>query len=500
MKFIPAIDNDDLSGIKIVHEDEVLNFNLRKSNGKRSWSDLPNIFNAVNSLFAALNKEEQKEMFDLYMNIYDLTLHKVGGDNFDLLVADLTTYIHGIFELLPINGIMQWATGSYDKFAIPETIGIHTVTGNYPPSTSYNQHEYLELCGLSTALKLMIPITYEFMKEFKDVFGTDFKEYNMMFLFKDLHLEECPPFAKLLDQARDKLEVRGNIEVPMGLLLQGVGAEFYPLFSIASDVIRTLCLSETDVRYRRDGVPNNITAKLTKAIDKKIELNKNKFSYADTEVPREREGSDAGNTSIQETSNSIQRFSDLYGRFFYKEYSRPDFHTRYGINPETHAALTRHVKLHPPTSTVEKKVLISLCFPKFANVEALTLVPNQTSIAAIVNAAALLHDLKLHQLVNFLLSKRDDDTSTTSLNQYVASEAKPNKELVAQLRPLYESTDGGQNNGEDGIKELVAAICKSHWIKMSPPDMHESYGINEPWVGDRDLKNHLIMLIISRGV
>ncbi|AFI55434.1 hypothetical protein TSMG0151 [Halocynthia phage JM-2012] len=500
MKFIPAIQSDDLSGIKIEHKNEVLNFNLRKSNGKRGWSDLANIFNPINSLFSALDAEEQDQMFTIYTNIYDLTLHKVGGDNFDLLVADLVTYITGIFELIPLKGIMAWATGSYDKFAVPETIGEHTVLGNYPASTSYNRHEYLELCGLSTALKLVLPITYEFMKEFKEVFGTQFKEYNMMFLFSDLHLEEVPPFAKLLEQAKDKLMVRNEIVVPMGLLIQGIGAEHYPLFSISTEVIRTLCLSETDVAFRRDGVPNNITAKLTKAIDKKIELNKSNFSYSDTEVPRERAGTDAGNTSNQEASNTIQRFSDLYGRFFLKEWSRPDFYKRYSISPETYEKFRAHVKLHPPTPTIEKKVLISLCFPKFANIESLTLIPNKTSMDTLTSAAALLHDMHLPQLVNFLLARKDEDTSTTSLNQYVASDSKPNKDLLTKLRPLYPTSDGGNNYGEEGIKELVASICKSHWIKMSPPNLHESYGMNQEWCGDRDLKNHLIMLIIARGV
>ena len=136
MRFDPAINNEDLSGIIVKHKDEVINFNLRKSNGKRSWSDLPNIFTAVNSLFRSLNEEEQDTLFVIYENIYDLTLHKSGGDNFDELVTDLIEYVTGIFNLLPMNGIMTWATGGYDKFAVPETIGDLTTVGNYPASTS----------------------------------------------------------------------------------------------------------------------------------------------------------------------------------------------------------------------------------------------------------------------------------------------------------------------------------------------------------------------------
>lgn len=497
MRFQPAIQNDDLSGIIVTHGDSKLNFNLRKSNGKRSWSDLPNIFSAVNSLFAALSPSEQEDMFSIYQNIYDLTLHKVGGDNFDLLVTDLIEYITGIFDLLPLEGILQWSTNSYDRFAVPETIGDLTTIGNYPASTSYNREEYLELCGLSTAFKLVLPITYEFMKEFKEVFGTAFKEYNMICIFNGLNLAGVRPFEKLLKQAEDKLEVRGEVVVPMGLLLQGIGAAQYPLFSIASDVIRTLCLSETDVRVRNDGVPNNITAKLTKAISKKVELNKSNFSYADTNVPRDNSSGEAGNTSNQEISNTIQRYSDLYGRYLIKEFSRPDFHKRFGIDSKTHGIFSKQVNQYPPTVTEDKMVILGLCFPRFANVESFTLLNKQTMLLVVANAAAFLHQLGLHNLVNFLLARAETDTTTTSLNQYVASEAKPNKELLAKVKPLYEETAGGANDFEEGLKDLVTNICKSHWLKMSPPKLHESYGMNEVWTGDRDLKNHIIMLTIS---
>lgn len=500
MKFEPAIQNEDLAGIVVVHGDKKINFNLSKSNGKRSWSNLPALFNAVNNLFRSLNAEEQEQMFLVYENIYDLTLHKVGDDNFDLLVADLVSYITEIFDLLPVDGIMAWATGGYSDFSVPETIGTTTTVGNYPPSTSYNKHEYLELCGLSTMFKLVLPITYEFMKEFKQVFGTDFKEYHMMFLFKDLGLEACPPFAKLLRQAEDKLEVRGEIEVPMGLLMQGIGADKYPLFSIASDVIRTLCFSETDVPFRDGGVPNNITAKLTKAISKKIDLNKNKFNYSDTELPREKAGGEAGNTSNQEASKTIQRFSDLYGRYFLKEFGRADFYKRFSIDPEIYETFRAHVNAHPPTICEEKMNIVALCFPKFANVEALTLLPAVVERQSIINAAAYLHQLELHNLVNFLLTRRDTDDTTTSTNQYVASDAKPNRELLAKVRPMFEETAGGNNGFEEGLKDLVGNICKHHWIKMSPPGLHESYGVNETWSGDRNLKDHIIILTIAGGV
>lgn len=498
MKFEPNIQSEDLCGIVISHGDEVVNFNLRKNNGKRSWSNLPSVFNAVNNLFQSLSVEEQEQMFNVYSNIYELTMHKVGGDNFDSLVDDLREYIVEIFSLLPLDGILNWSTGSYSDFAIPETIGEATTVGNYPPSTSYNHREYLELCGLSTAFKLVLPITFEFMKEFKDVFGTEFKEYNMMHLFTDLDLASCPPFAKLLTQAEDKLMVRGEIEVPMGLLLQGIGASQYALFSIATDVIRTLCLSETDVHYRIGGVPNNITAKLTKAISSKIEGNKNKFSYTNTEIPREKSGGEAGNTTLQETSNTIQRFSDLYGRFFIKEFSRPDFHKRHKIPGEVHVMFHKHVQIHKPMlGDDSKRIIVSMCFPKFANIEALTLVPKNVSRLIIANTAAYLHHLKLHGLVNFILAKEDLETSDSQWKQSIGADAKPDKELLALARQRYAVNNGGGNGFEEGLKELVSNICSKHWIKMSPTKLHESYDVNTPYIVDRNFKNEIAMLAIA---
>lgn len=498
MRFTPLISNDDLRGIEVSHGSELIRFTLEKNNGKRSFTKLPIIFNAVNSLLSTLSENEQEAMYHIYEDIHELTLHKVDGDEFGLLIEDLQLAINGIFALLPLEGIRLWSANSYSDFKIPETIGTTITPGNYPKSTSYNQLEYLELCGLSTIFKLLIPITFGFMREFKNVFDTDFKEFNMMFLFKDLELENFAPFTKLLDQAKSVIEVRGEIEVPMGLLLNGVGQDYYPLFSIATCVIRTLCLSETDVAFRNDGVPNNITAKLTKAIKKNIETNKKVFSYANKELPNDKDLSgEGGNTSNQEGDQSIQRFSDLYSRFFVKALDRDDFHKRYGIDNELHEIFRAHVKNHPPTIDINKMVLCGLCFPNYANVESFTLVPMQTMRKVVINAAAYMHQLGLYSLVNYLLAREDNDGGSTSINKYVASESKPNKDILAQAKELYEETDDGSTGLDSGLRDLVVNICKSDWIKLTPPNLHDSYGINEEWIGDKNLKDHILMLILA---
>ena len=503
MKFEPIIDSDDLAGVIVTHPDEErINFAIRKSNGKRSWRNLPIVFDAVNGLFSTLTMDEQLKMYKVYSNIYDMTLHKVeGSDNFDLMVADLQSYLSEIFELLPLSGICEWATGAYRNFAVPETIGVETTSGNYPPSTSYNRHEYLELCGLSTALKLTMPITYEFMKEFKDSCGVDFKEYSILQMFTPFGIRALPPFVKLIAQATDKLTVRDEITVPMGLLMDGIGSETYPMYAIAPDLIRTLCLSETDVPDIRDNVPNNITAKLTKAIDSRIESIRVRFNIMDTIEPREKNGGgDAGNTSNQEVSMTRQRFSDLYGRVFIKEYSRPDLYKRFDIDEKDYRVFQKHVTKFPPRLTDEKMIIMSLCLNKFANIEAFTLLPSVTITHVTGVCAALMHKLELYNLVNFILAREDTETTTTHLNQYIAVDAKPNKELLAEVRLRYEDTNGGGNGFDEGLKELVANACKSHWILMSPEELHESYKLNIPTVIDRNFKDSIIKLTLNSGV
>lgn len=497
MRFEPIISNNNLGGVTITYDGNKLNFNMSKNNGKRVYTDLNKLFSPVNHLLSNLSTKEKDELYGIYENIHDLVTHKDSSSSFDLLIEDLTTYITGIFELLPLDGILAWSVNSYADYAVPETIGLTTTVGNYPRSTSYNIQEYLELCGLSTALKLTIPITYGFMYEFKNIFGTEFKDYNLLCMMRGLNLEEYPPFTKLLAQAETALEVGGEIKVPMGLLEEGIGSGEYPLFAISSDVIRTLCLAETDIKFRDGGIPNNITAKLTSAIKKNIEGIKKRFNYADNELPKERAGSDAGNTSNREVTNAIQRYSDLYGRYFNKEFNREDFYKRFGIKRATHQIFRSHVSKHPPIGDTIRINIIGLTFPKFANVEALTLLPDITLYKVIGDAAARLHDLGFHNLVNLLLSKEDSlNEHMVHANKYVASDAKVSKDLLDTVRGLYEENSKGTNGFEDGLRDLVSEFCKPNWITMSPADLHESYGLNISWVPDRELKSEITKLTI----
>lgn len=508
MKFIAktsAGGRSSLDGIEVEHAGESITFALNAKHGLRNWVNLDTLFDAVNALFRNLNEEEQEEMYWQYRKLHDLAIFKQG--NFESLHEDLENIMIAIHTLLPIEGIIEWSGNAYDGYAIPDTIG-QISEGNYPTESSYKPWEYLELCGLSTVFKLSLPLVGSFISDYKAIHSNpktanEFKEYNIIQLYRNVKLEDCRPYQKLRAQVLGRVSTAAEgVKVPMGLLEAGIGTEDYPLFYLANDLLRTLCLSETDIKYRDGGEPNNITAKLTNSLRQRQGHIDKKFNYPNSMTPKEKSGEDGGNTSIQEDIHAIERFSSLYGRYFTQAYGNDKLYERFKIEPELFETFRKHIEMYPPTTTQGKCIIIGLVFTDFAGVESLNLIPKDILVRVMAITAAYIHKLKLYNLVNYLLAVEDLESTSADIRQNIADQAKPSQSIRERFRMFYPTNNAGTNYGEIYIKEFVKEeVCAKRWRLFSPTSLNEAgaeyYGINEQWAGDRNFKDHLMMLIIA---
>ena len=508
MKFVAIVGasaKTNLDSVRVEHGEESIVFPLNPKHGSRSWVNITTLFDAVNALFRTLDDDEAQAVFDQYRRLHSLSIYKSRG--FNELNEDLEDSLNKIHAILPIDGIIEWAANSYPEFTIPDTIGAQ-ITGNFPKDTTYTPSEYLELCGLSTVFKLSIPLVGSFIMDYKNI-HTDpkqanyFKEYNIIQLYANTGLYDCRPYRKLHAQvtARVTTNTPGDKE-PMGLLTAGIGTEQYPLFCLANDLLRTLCLSETDIKYRDDGVANNITAKLNGSLQTRQATLEKTFHYSNTKTPKEKSGDDGGNTTIQEDVHAIERFSSMYGRYFAQWYNTDNLYERFNIPEKLFNTFLNHVNKYQPTPTQGKSILIGIVCDDLVGVESLTLIPRPILNRVLAVAAAYIHTLGLYNLVNFLLAVEDNGLESADIRQQIADNAKPSLLIKERFAKIYPNSAGGDNYGYQGIREFVREeVCSHRWTKFTPASLNtgdmQYYGINESWTGDRHFKDHLMMLIIA---
>lgn len=169
-----------LKTVIIEHEGEELTWDTTwYVKGSYSVEDaVDEIFYELNDYIANLPKSRQQAMFDAYKSIHnsitDLSFNIAGMD----LVTTLIGKVKTLYDTVNEDEILYYITREGSTITLPS--GVTNDYGDQSPEQTYLLSDHIGLVGLAMALRMMIPIWGEFIRNYSDESETGFKEYTAM--------------------------------------------------------------------------------------------------------------------------------------------------------------------------------------------------------------------------------------------------------------------------------------------------------------------------------
>jgi hypothetical protein len=490
MRFVPiAGDNGGLIGVTIEHEDESVVFNMAT---RRSNVSAETMFDPCNLLIQNLSPENEERLFGAYLRARQLHTAKVEANE----TLDELRSIHAtITDCISPFGVEVWATSTYGGFAVPQAISARK-EGVYPPFSSYDYNDYCALCGLSTTLKLHAPIVFLFLDAIGAMVGKDKREYTLFTLIGEDALLETTAYTKLRNYTLGIATTAGEVKIPTGLVLEGICSEDdFARLILAPKLLRDLALSETDIPFIGDAV-NNITAKITKAITTQLMTLKKTYEYTTKKSPTSRLDSYDSNSSGHEDTTVQQPYSSLYKIIYNRMANNEDLYISYGVDKDLYTSFKDVVDQNVDNITLSPLKLTILALTLTAiPAEAFTLIRPTGVLKLMRTAAAVLHTRGLFDLVSLLLATEAPFGTLTPSGHYIASEAKPNPDLLLRAQAMYDECEGGDVVTR-GIDDIVKKALRTGWTQNTPNDLHSIYGVGRNFTPSREFKNELLKLLV----
>jgi len=215
-----------------------------RSTDHRSPMNLNQVFQELNAFWATLSQTEQAAYWDLYVeakdaldNIFNL------GD----LTAKLQDVVRRIYDLPSLEKLTYWVVHR-SGIRIPSDLKESFEDANggslniYQREKTYLKSEYIELAILTVALRIMVPIWGEFIKNTRREVGGNSKEleaYRLLF-FSRVHNSEAMRHLQQYVQMA-VIALQGG-EVNATAILNGMGIVEFADWMLAQAVVRRLSI------------------------------------------------------------------------------------------------------------------------------------------------------------------------------------------------------------------------------------------------------------------
>ncbi len=197
------------------------------------------IFAEINNYISMLAPSRQQKMFDVYRSIYDT----IGDSSFNIqgmnLVEVLIKRVKELYETVTEEEILAYITRPGTEIILPS--GITNEYGDQSPEQTYLLSDHIGLVGISMALRMMLPIWGEFIRNYSDENETGFKEYTAMRLILNAWPNTSIHRTRLLNYLTFL-----NKKEPVNITAtySGVGTVEKPEWQLSTVYVRRLPVSE----------------------------------------------------------------------------------------------------------------------------------------------------------------------------------------------------------------------------------------------------------------
>ena len=153
-----------------------------------------NPFGDINNFLKTLTRAEQKQLFNVYINVNETFVDIL---NFDKLKDLLTECFTEIYSIVTIDAIEDFMTKKSEIF-IPADIESNE-SNHYRAERTYTPEKYKGLIALSIGLKLAIPIWGAYVKYITKGTGVGRKEIHCTRLLKDSTVVNSRQYNEFVD-------------------------------------------------------------------------------------------------------------------------------------------------------------------------------------------------------------------------------------------------------------------------------------------------------------
>lgn len=265
------INPDDLR-LVIDHRGRVLVWSIEAYRKKTDLIAEDDGFVWLNSYINSLTAAKQNELFDQL---------EVVHDNFNMLGMPDTKYkrlkesVVAFVELIDAEHLHYWVD-NVSKIPLPTSLKTEYSASDRDRDKTYLRHEYSGLLVLAIVGRFMLGIFGEYMKNYVDRVGNDFKEYSAMRLLDDTWLNHYEATDRLRRYIQASIRQHSLSE---SAIIGGLSSYELNVFFLANIFIRRLAITPMDASLASGGlmaavykgyntVKNNLADKFSPLTDK----------------------------------------------------------------------------------------------------------------------------------------------------------------------------------------------------------------------------------------
>jgi len=233
MRIYPLDNSNKLSGIVLEHNGERI-VSEGSIYDRTPFPSTGELFMDINAFWATLGPERQQGIWDTYKAIEDAFLNTYNDSR---LHETVTGLVGRLYSHWTHDELCSWIR-LYGRTVVP--VEVQDSIGDYlSQARTYFRADYQGLICLVIALRPMIPIWNQYVRESKKTTGTHFKEFMAMGLLNQTPLLETPEFEQLRTYVR--LNVDSN-KITMSAIVAGVGSADLEDWVFGVVLIRKVCV------------------------------------------------------------------------------------------------------------------------------------------------------------------------------------------------------------------------------------------------------------------
>lgn len=276
--------------VTLYHKDEQLTWDVGVYD-RVTFADIPTVFDPINAYWEQLPMDRQNNIWRVYQQIHE-TFQR--GRDFAHLNQLLRALVVELYNQMPYSEMDYWVkykAGVHIPANIPAEYNPRSTTRigaqvrvesdyndgpvmlppmemNYPKELTYLKADYLELAVLAVALRPMIPIWGEYIRQIGNIVGSNFKEYEAMDLLHDTYFHEMPAWQRLELYMQHVVKTQQNISHAM--IADGLGTAMQPYWLLAGCIVRRVLFGNITSDDEKASIIANISryvSSTTKSID-----------------------------------------------------------------------------------------------------------------------------------------------------------------------------------------------------------------------------------------
>lgn len=304
MHFVPVNPASPLDGVVIQHGKETLQFRTQDFKTANRQATFEEVYGHLNRFTAALSKELQGTLFDIYKKI-DFTYQSIFNPS--SLHRDLTNLVAEFYSHLNYEQFHNWVHFKsnilYPSSLLTE-MPIEDINNEEKLKLTYLKKDYMELIVLSLIFRYMLPVWGEFTATQRKESGSTYKEEDAFALIAKSWVASAAPLIRLRVYVECITSKHPDSD---SALLHGTGSESLPDWLLAMAILRRLVCDKLSSDDQRD----NIIAKIWTFIDGSTmsSLDRQFDGMISSKKPKEG-GNEQDKTSSLEQYKIKQSFSD----------------------------------------------------------------------------------------------------------------------------------------------------------------------------------------------